>query len=120
MIHGIGIDAVELWRMEKIIKEKPKLITRILTPAELKRFEQLPFKRQVEFLGGRFACKEAFSKAWGTGIGAVTFQDIEILTNERGAPIVTKSPFEAGAVFVSITHTQEMAFAQIILEERKG
>ena len=120
MIHGIGIDAVELSRMEKIIKEKSKLITRILTPAEFKLFEQLPFKRQIEFLGGRFACKEAFSKAWGTGIGAVTFQDVEVLVNEKGAPIVTKSPFQTGVVFVSITHTQELALAQIILEERKG
>ena len=116
MIRGIGIDAVELPRMKKIIEEKPKMITRILTVREKELFDGLPLKRQIEFLGGRYACKEAFSKAWGTGIGTVTFQDIEVLVNEKGAPIVTKSPFSEGPVFVSITHTDTLAFAQIILE----
>ncbi|MHC5269158.1 holo-ACP synthase [Enterococcus sp. LJL98] len=119
MIRGIGIDAVELHRMKKIIEEKPKMIARVLTNREKDLFDQLPLKRQIEFLAGRFACKEAFSKAWGTGIGKVTFQEIEVLVNEKGAPIVTKSPFTQGNVFVSITHTNELAFAQIILEETK-
>lgn len=119
MIRGIGIDAVELPRMKKIMLEKPKMITRILTSREKEVFDQLPLKRQVEFLAGRYACKEAFSKAWGTGIGKVTFQDIEVLVNERGAPVVTKSPFNEGTVFVSITHTDDLAFAQIILEGKE-
>lgn len=117
MIQGIGIDAVDLARIKKIIQEKPKFIARILTPNEQLLFDALPPKRQVEFLGGRYACKEAFSKAWGTGIGKVTFHDLEILANEFGAPVMTKSPFKEGQVFVSITHTEELAFAQIILEK---
>lgn len=117
MIYGIGIDAVDLARIDAIIQEKPKLVTRILTRAEKKAFDQLSHKRQVEFLGGRYACKEAFSKAWGTGIGKVSFQEIEILNNVAGAPVVTSSPFIEGKSFVSITHTDTMAFAQIILEK---
>ncbi|MGX7197901.1 holo-ACP synthase [Enterococcus olivae] len=117
MIQGIGIDAVDLHRIKTLIQEKPKFISRILTPEERVMFDRLPEKRQVEFLGGRYACKEAFSKAWGTGIGKVTFQELEILTNELGAPVVTRSPFTEGQVFVSITHTENMAFAQIILEK---
>ena len=69
MIMGIGIDAVELYRIEDIIKNNPKFISRVLTSRELEIFETLKIKRQTEFLGGRFACKEAFSKAYGTGIG---------------------------------------------------
>ena len=46
-------------------------------------FEKLSTKRQIEFLAGRFACKEAFSKAWGTGIGKVGLQDIEVLTEKQ-------------------------------------
>ena len=111
MIKGIGIDAVELPRIAKIIKEKQKFIDRVLTSNEI-----VQFHRQVEFLGGRYACKEAFSKAWGTGIGKVTFQEIEILKNDAGQPVVTKSPY-SGKVWVSITHTDEVAYAQIILEE---
>ncbi|KFN93602.1 holo-[acyl-carrier protein] synthase [Tetragenococcus muriaticus PMC-11-5] len=96
--------------------EKPKLIKRILTGNEYQLFSQKSAKRQVEFLGGRYACKEAFSKAWGTGIGKVSFQEIEVLSNSAGAPEVTASPFKEGQVFVSITHTNELALAQIILE----
>lgn len=117
MIQGMGIDAVELSRIKTFIQEKPKFISRILTPAEQVIFNRLPEKRQVEFLGGRYACKEAFSKAWGTGIGQVSFLELEILTNDLGAPIVTKSPFTEGQIFVSITHTEDIAFAQIILEK---
>ena len=47
MIRGIGIDAVELPRMKKIIEEKPKMITRILTVREKELFDGLPLKRQM-------------------------------------------------------------------------
>ncbi|MFV0560234.1 MAG: holo-ACP synthase [Enterococcus sp.] len=116
MIKGIGIDAVELPRMKKIIQEKQNFVSRVLTVNELELFGQLPLHRQVEFLGGRYACKEAFSKAWGTGIGKVSFQDIEVLKDASGGPIVTKSPHQ-GTTFVTITHTNDLAIAQIILEE---
>ncbi|KAF1299515.1 holo-ACP synthase [Enterococcus sp. JM4C] len=116
MIKGIGIDAVELKRIEKIIKEKRSFAQRVLTTNELMLFNDLTLHRQVEFLAGRYACKEAFSKAWGTGIGKVNFQQIEILKNEFGAPIVTNSPHQ-GNVFVTITHTDTTAIAQILLED---
>lgn len=116
MIKGIGIDMVELSRIDKIITTKSSFVKRVLTVEEYAIFQKLPHKRQVEFLAGRFACKEAFSKAWGTGIGNVGLQDIEILKEENGAPKVTKSPHK-GQVFVSISHTDTFAIAQIILED---
>lgn len=116
MIKGIGIDAVDLARIEKIIQQKSHFVDRILTAEEMELYQQLSRKRQIEFLAGRYACKEAFSKAWGTGIGQVTFQELAILTDEKGAPVFTKSPFD-GKVFVSITHTDAIAMAQVILEE---
>lgn len=115
MIKGIGIDMVELSRIEKIIENKTSFVQRVLTSNEYELFQNLPHKRQVEFLAGRFACKEAFSKAWGTGIGSVGLHDIEILKEHSGAPKVTKSPHN-GKVFVSISHTETSAVAQIILE----
>ncbi|MGC6767372.1 holo-ACP synthase [Enterococcus sp. LJL128] len=116
MIRGIGIDIVELSRIEKIVEKQSSFIKRVLTEKELELFQSLSYRRQVEFLGGRFCCKEAFSKAWGTGISGVGFQEIEILKNAAGAPEVTKSPHK-GNVFVSISHTETMAVAQIILED---
>ncbi|CAM3324425.1 holo-ACP synthase [Vagococcus fessus] len=115
MIRGIGLDVVEIDRMKTIVSDKPLFISRVLTENEVKVFESLGDKRKVEFLAGRFACKEAFSKAYGTGIGEVGFQDIEVLSLESGQPVVTKSPFE-GKCWVSISHTADVAIAQIILE----
>ena len=102
MIKGIGIDAVELSRIKPIVEKQGSFIQRVLTPNELTLFEKL-------------SCKEAFSKAWGTGIGKVGLQDIEVLTEKTGAPYVANSPHN-GKVFVSITHTDTMAIAQIVLE----
>ncbi len=116
MIKGIGIDAVELDRMAKIIATKPQFASRVLTKKELTLFTSHSDHRKVEFLAGRYACKEAFSKAWGTGIGEVSFQDLEILRNEAGAPFFSQSPF-GGKVFVTLTHTDTLAIAQVLLEE---
>lgn len=119
MIKGIGIDAVELPRIARIIEEKPSFAKRVLTEHEHTYFDSLPKHRKIEFLGGRFACKEAFSKAFGTGIGKVTCQDLEILTTENGAPVFTKAPWPLEAVHVSITHTDTTAFAQVLLEQNR-
>lgn len=116
MITGIGVDIVELTRIEDIIETNEAFVKRVLTEKEWLLFTELGKKRQVEFLGGRFACKEAFSKAFGTGIGKVGLQDIEILKEDTGRPVVTQSPFE-GKVHVSISHTKDMAIGQIVLEK---
>ncbi len=115
MIIGIGVDIVEIKRMKEVIEKNNKFIDRVLTHEEKKLFELLGSKRKAEFLSGRFACKEAFSKAYGTGIGKVQLTDIEILKEDNGRPIVTQSPFK-GNVHVSISHTDTMAIGQIILE----
>lgn len=117
MIYGIGVDIVEAERIEEIILKKPTFISRVLTPKEQECFKHLKGRRQVEYLGGRFACKEAFSKAYGTGIGKVGLQDIEILSLPTGQPIVTASPFD-GQVFVSISHTDKCIIGQIVLEAK--
>lgn len=117
MITGIGVDIVDLNHMRAVCKKKPQIYQRILTEKEQEIYEKRRTKRQLEFLAGRFAAKEAFSKAMGTGIGkTVTFQNITILNNEKGQPIAIESPFE-GRVFVSISHSKTAAVAQVVLEE---
>lgn len=116
MIIGIGVDIVELDRIKEIIKKNPKFIDRVLTDKEKKVFEQLGEKRQVEYFGGRFACKEAFSKAYGTGIGKIQLKDIEILNEENGRPVIETIVFE-GNIHVSISHTDKTAIAQVVLEK---
>jgi holo-[acyl-carrier protein] synthase len=116
MISGIGIDIIELERVKKIIDRQPKFIQRILTENELLTFEKLTGSRQVEFLGGRFAAKEAFAKANGTGIGGeLSFLDIEIQSDKTGKPII-KKPFDEG-IHLSISHSREYAVAQVVIEK---
>lgn len=116
MIVGNGIDIVELDHMDAVCQKQPRICNKILTPKELEVYETLGEKRKLEFLSGRYAAKEAFSKAMGTGIGkTVTFQNVSILNNEKGQPMVIESPF-SGNIFVSISHSKNMAVAQVILE----
>ncbi|MDQ0163476.1 holo-ACP synthase [Bacillus alveayuensis] len=116
MITGIGLDIVELNRIGNIVKRNPKFIDRILTAGEKERFVQLSAKRRLEFLAGRFAAKEAFSKAIGTGIGKkLSFLDIEILNDEKGKPVLIQEKIK-DKVHVTITHSQQFAVAQVIVE----
>lgn len=115
VIKGIGMDIIEIQRIQKLVETQPKFVDRILTEKEKERFVSLKKARQIEFLAGRFAAKEAFAKALGTGFGTeLSFQDIEIVNDERGKPSIHK-PYREG-VHLSITHCQSYAAAQVILE----
>ncbi len=116
MIIGIGIDIVELERIRSILARSRKLPERILTPREKARFDELPPARQVEFLAGRFAAKEAYAKALGTGIGRhLSFQDIEIATDAYGKPRIAAHR-EREVVHLSISHSRDYAVAQVVIE----
>jgi holo-[acyl-carrier protein] synthase len=115
MIKGIGIDIIELSRVRQLISRQSKFVDRILTGNEKKKFEDLSDARKVEFLAGRFAAKEAFSKAMGTGIGGeLSFLDIEVLTDMSGKPVIIKPEVRA---HLSISHSREYAVAQVVIEE---
>lgn len=118
MIKGIGIDIIELDRINKSIEKNNRLIHRVLTNHELAVYENLEsVSRRVEFLAGRFAAKEAFAKATGTGIGRLSFQDIEVKSTELGAPSIRVQGFEGYSIFISISHSRDYAVAQVIIEE---
>ena len=117
MITGIGLDLVDLKRIKNILNNSNKFPKRILSDRELKIFDTLSELRQVEFLAGRFAAKEAYAKARGTGIReGCSFHQIEIINDALGKPIIY---FEGAEIkgFVSITHTADVAAAQVILQD---
>ena len=116
MIVGHGIDIEELSSIQNAVEKREGFAQRVLTDKEMERFGSLKGRRQIEYLAGRWSAKEAFSKAMGTGIGKLGFQDLEILNNERGAPYFSKSPF-SGKVWLSISHTNQFVTASVILEE---
>lgn len=116
MIEGIGLDIVELNRIARLNATSDKFRLRILSNREQEVYEAIPSSgRRNEFLAGRFAAKEAFAKAKGTGIGKeCRFEQIEILPALSGKPILYFKDVEVSG-FVSITHTQTVAAAQVIL-----
>lgn len=116
MITGIGLDVVELERIEKIDQRSSKFRNRILTEKELILYNNYTGIRRLEFLAGRFSGKEAFSKAKGTGIGAsCQFTDIEIIPDSNGKPELFYKGEQVNG-FISITHTKGIAAAQVILQ----
>lgn len=116
MIIGIGLDITEIERIKSIQAKTRKFEERVLTHKERIQLHELSETRQIEYLAGRFAAKEAFSKARGTGIGKeCRFQDIEILKESSGKPILYFKGMEVNG-FVSITHTKVYAAAQVILQ----
>lgn len=116
---GIGNDIIEINRIEKAIK-KANFITKVFTENEIKLFE-IKGKR-TEFFAGRFAGKEAVSKALGTGFREFSLTDIEILNNELGKPyVIFKNSIEfynkKYFIDISISHCKEYATAVAIIFE---
>ena len=86
MIYGVGTDIVSIERIQEILnKNRDGFINRVLTEHERALFANK--SNSAAFCAKRFAAKEAFSKALGTGIGrVVSFQDLTVRKNENGKP----------------------------------
>lgn len=110
MIKGIGVDLVAYQRFDLTHRH---FIERVLTKNEQLIFDSLHSKKaQQEFLAGRFAAKEAFLKANHVGLGAISFQKIEVLNTMDGVPYFTHSK-----AHLSISHDNGFAMAFVVLEE---
>ncbi|MGT2959003.1 holo-ACP synthase [Streptococcus bovimastitidis] len=118
MIIGHGIDLQEIAAIERAFKRNPRFAQKVLTASELAIFEAHSDWRQITYLAGRWAAKEAFSKAMGTGIGKLSFQDIEVASDPKGRPYFSRSPF-SGQSFLSISHSGDYVQASVILEEKE-
>jgi len=108
MINGVGIDIIEVDRIEKILASKENFLTRNFTKAELE------FNAKPESVAGNFAAKEAFSKALGTGFRGFGLSDVEVLRDELGAPFIVFRG-ERSTSNVSISHTKTTAVAVVIM-----
>ena len=86
MIYGIGTDIVSIERVQEILKKnRDGFINRVLSEHERALFSNKA--DSAAYCAKRFAAKEAFSKALGTGIGrVVSFQDLTVRNNENGKP----------------------------------
>ena len=88
-ILGIGVDLVNNQRI-KLLKKKNNFIKRTFSKNEINHLKK--YRNNDNYYAKRFAAKESFSKAFGTGIrNNLNFKDIEILNNELGKPYFLKN-----------------------------
>ena len=124
MIFGIGTDIIEVKRMESRLAENDALKQKIYTPAEQSYCDQGKVTRYQRF-AARFAAKEAFFKALGTGYRyGMAFHEIEVMNDELGKPYIVlhgkvKEYLEkegVSSIHLTISHVKEIASAFVVLE----
>lgn len=124
MIFGIGTDIIEVGRIEKMLDSNEALRQKLFTKSEQVYCDKGKATRYQSY-AARFAAKEAFFKALGTGYRyGMAFREIEVLNDELGKPFIltsgkVKQYMEENAItkiHVSLSHLKEMATAFVILE----
>ena len=123
-----GIDLIEIERIEKALnRHGERFLKKIFSETELERLVRYK-ERQVNpriitaEVAARFAAKEACSKALGTGIGPVSWKEMEVLNEPSGKPVLRLSGKAAqiagflgySSWSVSLTHTKGMAAAVVV------
>lgn len=117
---GIGVDIIEIDRIEKAMQKHDSFLTRIFNENEIQYFKSKNYK--PETVAGFFAAKEAVSKVLGTGISGFPWKDIEISHTSYGQPIVIlKNQAKIFAeeksiteIMISISHCKTYAVANAV------
>lgn len=122
MIIGMGIDIVDINRVQRALIS-PDFRNRVFTEAEQQYCLSKNAQGRASF-SGRFAAKEAFLKAIGTGLRRGKLVDIEVVNDELGKPSLQlynhykdlMEQMDVKKIHLSISHTKDMAIAQVLLE----
>jgi holo-[acyl-carrier protein] synthase len=122
VVHGIGIDLIEIERLERAIERRPRLAERVFTTAELAHVRGKA--RPGRHLAARFAAKEAALKA--LGLGGLRLHEIEVegggdapprlRLHGEAADVATR---EGVVLSVSLTHSRDLA-AAVVRADRAG
>jgi holo-[acyl-carrier protein] synthase len=124
MISGLGIDMIEVERIAEKINKESGFRELVFSKTEIAYCELK--KNKFEHYAARFAAKEAFFKALGTGWAENTlFNEVEIINNNEGKPEVALSGFTLETInlmgvkkiLVSLSHLKTIASAVVIVEK---
>ena len=120
-IYGIGTDIIEISRIEISINRTKTFKEKVYTKNEIEHIEKK--RNPYASYAGRFAAKEAVSKALGTGVRNFSLRDIEILNDELGKPNIilynNLNDFTKKFVFqVSISHSKKYAVSMVIISKK--
>lgn len=126
MIIGIGTDIVDIARIESAMNQYGEAFARrLFTPVEREYCESYVHGKMSHY-AARFAVKEAFSKAIGTGITkGFAFKDVGVVNEKGGKPVIVLSgamldSWGAYTIHVSLSHTDTIAMAMVIIESKHG
>lgn len=126
MIVGIGIDIIEVKRIaEAIERYGEQFLHRVYTQAERDYCERAPATRLLHY-AARFAAKEAFSKAIGTGFRqGFRLCDCGVVNADSGQPQIElggelANQWQNHKIHLSLSHTQQYAVACVIIEVLDG
>jgi holo-[acyl-carrier protein] synthase len=126
LIAGIGTDIIETGRMEAKLNQDHGLKEILFTISEISYCESMRFPHQ--HFAARFAAKEAFFKALGTGWRyGMKYSEIEIVRDDLGNPFIRTyglvsselAKREISLVHLTLSHTKQYATAFVILEKEK-
>lgn len=120
MIKGIGIDIIEIKRIEAAIEKNNGFLKRIFNDSEIEVFQAKGLR--VSSIAGFFAAKEACMKALGTGLREMKWKDIEIKNDLLGKPYVVLHnnakevayKQKISEILLTISHSRENAIAHVI------
>lgn len=123
MIIGVGVDIIEISRIEEAVKDNVNFMEKVFTDNEIEYLKSR--KMRPEYIAGRFAAKEAVSKALGTGFREFSLRDIEIDRNSLGKPmVILKGKAKQIAqrhgnykIHLSISHDRSQAIAYVVMED---
>jgi holo-[acyl-carrier protein] synthase len=123
MITGVGVDIIEIERIKQAVKKHGEgFLKKVYTPSEILYCQLLKSYRYPE-LAVRFAAKEAYSKALGTGIKGfgranhgIGWLDIEVVNDRRGKPLIALKGKVNKKVHVSLSHSRDQAIAFVVVE----
>ena len=118
MIHGNGIDIIDIFRIRKVIdKYGYKFKKRCFSISEIERSEKK--LNSVESYAKRYAAKEACAKALGTGLArGVFWKDIEVVNNKYGKPFI-KLHGKAKEIFKNINKSSNSQIEVSLSDEKK-
>jgi holo-[acyl-carrier protein] synthase len=117
MIKGLGVDIIEIDRVKEAVERHgEKFLNRVFTGKEL---DYCTHRRSFRFpeLAVRFAAKEAYSKALGTGISGIKFREIEVVNDKKGKPSIAVKGKINKKVFISLSHSLNYAVATVVIEK---
>jgi holo-[acyl-carrier protein] synthase len=125
MISGLGIDIVHVDRIRRWI-DNPGILKRFFHPLEIE-IARSRDKGMALSLAARFAAKEAFGKALGSGLAHFALVEVAVVNDSRGRPFLllegnARREFErhgGGTIHLSMTHEGDNAVAVVILEQKE-